>query len=296
METLTGTRIKRVRQAIEAAGATALLETHRPNVYYLTGFTGDSGALLVEAVVGDIVHRWKVHDTGKGRSAGSPRPHPSRPASGRDWGLFAQEETRPGRNIARSNHAGRLGCAQESGREGHSMGVPGRSGGGPSRGQGSDGDRSNSRCGATGFRSHGGSNPPDPARCYGARDRRRNRLSDAPKGASGESFEAIVAAGPRSALPHARPTARRIGKNELVVLDLGAILRHYCSDLTRTVYVGRAPARVRRWYRAVLEAQAAARDALKIRGDGWRRGWGGAKRTAATWAWAGILYIAPAMG
>jgi Xaa-Pro aminopeptidase len=83
------------------------------------------------------------------------------------------------------------------------------------------------------------------------------------KGASGESFEAIVAAGPRSALPHARPTARRIGKNELVVLDLGAILRRYCSDLTRTVHVGKAPARVRQWYQAVLDAQAAARDALK---------------------------------
>src|SRR6202035_4226042 len=64
------------------------------------------------------------------------------------------------------------------------------------------------------------------------------------KGASGESFEAIVAAGPRSALPHARPTARRIGRNELVVLDLGAILRRYCSDLTRTVHVGKASARV----------------------------------------------------
>jgi Xaa-Pro aminopeptidase len=83
------------------------------------------------------------------------------------------------------------------------------------------------------------------------------------KGASGESFEAIVAAGPRSALPHARPTSRRIGKNELVVLDLGAILRHYCSDLTRTVYVGRAPSRVRHWYQAVLEAQIAARKVLK---------------------------------
>jgi Xaa-Pro aminopeptidase len=83
------------------------------------------------------------------------------------------------------------------------------------------------------------------------------------KGASGESFEAIVAAGPRSALPHARPTSRQIGKNELVVLDLGAILRHYCSDLTRTVYVGRAPARVRRWYQAVLDAQAASRDVMK---------------------------------
>jgi Xaa-Pro aminopeptidase len=83
------------------------------------------------------------------------------------------------------------------------------------------------------------------------------------KGASGESFEAIVAAGPRSALPHARPTSRRIGKNELVVLDLGAILRRYCSDITRTVFVGRAPTRLRRWYLAVQEAQAAARESIR---------------------------------
>jgi len=83
------------------------------------------------------------------------------------------------------------------------------------------------------------------------------------KGASGESFEAIVAAGPRSALPHARPTTRPIGRNELVVLDLGAILRRYCSDLTRTVYVGKAPSRVRSWYQAVLEAQTAARDVVR---------------------------------
>jgi len=83
------------------------------------------------------------------------------------------------------------------------------------------------------------------------------------KGASGESFEAIVAGGPRSALPHARPTSRRIGKNELVVLDLGAILRRYCSDITRTVFVGRAPTRIRRWYQAVQEAQAAARECIR---------------------------------
>jgi Xaa-Pro aminopeptidase len=82
-------------------------------------------------------------------------------------------------------------------------------------------------------------------------------------GASGPSFDTIVASGKRSALPHAHPTDRRVGKNELVVLDLGAILRGYCSDLTRTVFVGRAPARVRVWYRAVLEAQQAARVAVR---------------------------------
>ena len=83
------------------------------------------------------------------------------------------------------------------------------------------------------------------------------------KGASGPAFETIVAFGERAALPHARPTAKRLRKNELVVLDLGAILGHYCSDVTRTVYVGRAPKRVRTWYQAVLEAQRAAIAAAK---------------------------------
>ncbi|MGA2300564.1 MAG: Xaa-Pro peptidase family protein [Candidatus Acidiferrum sp.] len=77
------------------------------------------------------------------------------------------------------------------------------------------------------------------------------------RGASGPSFETIVASGKRSALPHARPTARQLRKNELVVLDLGVILGHYCSDMTRTVYLGRAPRRIRGWYEAVREAQAA---------------------------------------
>ena len=83
------------------------------------------------------------------------------------------------------------------------------------------------------------------------------------KGASGPAFETIVAFGERAALPHARPTAKRLRKNQLVVLDLGAILGHYCSDITRTVYVGRAPKRIRTWYQAVLEAQGTAIAAAK---------------------------------
>jgi Xaa-Pro aminopeptidase len=78
------------------------------------------------------------------------------------------------------------------------------------------------------------------------------------RGASGASFETIVASGARGALPHARPTAKRLRKNELVVLDLGAILGHYCSDMTRTVHVGRASKRIRAWYQAVQEAQETA--------------------------------------
>jgi len=82
-------------------------------------------------------------------------------------------------------------------------------------------------------------------------------------GGSGPSFETIVASGPRSAWAHARPTSKPLGKSELVVLDQGAILQNYCSDMTRTVFVGRAPSRVRRMYQAVLQAQEAAKQAIR---------------------------------
>lgn len=84
------------------------------------------------------------------------------------------------------------------------------------------------------------------------------------KGAAGPAFETIVASGARAAFPHARPTDKTLRKNELVVLDLGVILRHYCSDLSRTVFLGKAPVRIRRWYRAVKEAQEAARAVLAV--------------------------------
>jgi len=82
-------------------------------------------------------------------------------------------------------------------------------------------------------------------------------------GGSGPSFETIVASGPRAAWAHARPTGKLLRKNELVVLDQGAILRGYCSDMTRTVFLGRAPKRIRRLYDAVLEAQGAAKAVIR---------------------------------
>ena len=82
-------------------------------------------------------------------------------------------------------------------------------------------------------------------------------------GASGPAFETIVASGTRSAYPHARATAKRLRKNELVVLDLGVILAHYCSDITRTVVVGRASPKIRKWHQAVQAAQSAAIEAVK---------------------------------
>ena len=82
-------------------------------------------------------------------------------------------------------------------------------------------------------------------------------------GGSGPSFETIVASGPRSAWAHARPTPKPLRKSELVVFDQGAIIRGYCSDMTRTVHVGEAAARTRSLYHAVLEAQQAAKQAVR---------------------------------
>lgn len=76
-------------------------------------------------------------------------------------------------------------------------------------------------------------------------------------GADGISFETIVAAGKRSALPHGRATGQSIPRRGFVVVDSGVILRGYCSDMTRTVHVGRVTREERRWYEAVLEAQLA---------------------------------------
>jgi len=82
-------------------------------------------------------------------------------------------------------------------------------------------------------------------------------------GAEKPSFETIVAGGARSALPHAQPTASPLRSGGLVVVDMGAIQEGYCSDMTRMLFLGKPGAKVRRAYRAVLEAQLAAVDAVR---------------------------------
>jgi Xaa-Pro aminopeptidase len=78
------------------------------------------------------------------------------------------------------------------------------------------------------------------------------------KGAEGAAFETIVASGPRSAYPHARPSSKALQESELVIFDLGAILGGYAADMTRTVFLGEPGRRVRNLYSAVLKAQAGA--------------------------------------
>lgn len=77
-------------------------------------------------------------------------------------------------------------------------------------------------------------------------------------GASEMSFPTIIASGPRSALPHGRASLQPIPSGAFVVCDFGVILAGYCSDQTRTIWVGTVSARARRVYEAVREAQQVA--------------------------------------
>lgn len=85
------------------------------------------------------------------------------------------------------------------------------------------------------------------------------------RGAKGSAFETIVAAGPNAAKPHHRPSSRPIGRGELVVIDFGAIVDGYRSDMTRTFLTGEPTPDQARLYGVVRAAQAAGVAAV---GDG----------------------------
>jgi Xaa-Pro aminopeptidase len=76
-------------------------------------------------------------------------------------------------------------------------------------------------------------------------------------------FPSIVASGPRSALPHARSSERRVESGELLLLDFGAATKGYCADITRTFVVGRADDRQREIHAIVRAANEGAADAVR---------------------------------
>ncbi len=93
---------------------------------------------------------------------------------------------------------------------------------------------------------------PDNGKGGGMGDRKNLRQ----KGSEGVPFEIIVASGPNSALPHARPTEKAICSGEPILIDMGAKIDGYCSDLSRTLFLGRANETFQKVYAVVHQAQA----------------------------------------
>ena len=83
------------------------------------------------------------------------------------------------------------------------------------------------------------------------------------RGSGKAAFPTIVAEGPNAALPHAFPGGRRVKRGSAILFDWGATFPFYCSDLTRVVFVGRIPPKIRRIYGIVQEAKEKATAAIR---------------------------------
>lgn len=251
-----------LKKAIRAAKLDALLVTHPPNVSYLTGFSGDSSALLVGGDRALIVSDFRYETQLEEECPGLPRQI-------RPTGTTLAEEL--GKLI------GKLGPGKV-GVEGASLSVAGfetiRKAAGSTELEPTSGlveelravkdadelaairraidaaERAYTRL-IAGLRP--GDDEADAADALEA-DLRRC-------GARGSSFPPIVAAGPRSALPHARPMrGAMLGASGFILIDWGAALGPlpYASDLTRVVATGKVAAKFEKVYRVVLEAQRRA--------------------------------------
>lgn len=258
-------RLTRLRATLADAGLDGLVVTHLPNVRYLSGFTGSAGVLAVlpERALLVTDARYRIQAREEVRQTCPPR---SKVCIARGDALFACGKLLEGRQRLR------LGFERETlsvaalerlkGAAGGRVAWKGASGLVEGLRAVKDADeierlRAAARLGSKVFaRVLPLIKPGVRENELAAEIEYQMRRS----GAEGPSFETIVASGPRTALPHARPGDRRLRKNELVLLDWGAILRGYCCDLTRTVFLGtsRSSTGLRRWYAAVLEAQQAA--------------------------------------
>jgi len=83
------------------------------------------------------------------------------------------------------------------------------------------------------------------------------------KGASGLSFSAIVASGVNSSMPHAVPSMKKLEAGDFLTMDFGCVYEGYCSDMTRTIVIGKASQKQKDVYDTVLKAQLAALDFIK---------------------------------
>jgi len=259
-------RAGRLRAAFAEAGIDALLVTHLPNVRYLTGFTGSAAMVVVtgDALVLTTDGRYRTQAGEQLASAGV--------AAAVEIGATTADQRLA---IARSLDAGaRLGF------EAHAVTWAQQR----DLAAALDGHELVATEGLVEARRRV-KEPGEVARiraaCAIADDALASllpSLADGPterdfaldleiamrrRGASGNSFDPIVASGPNAAKPHARPSGRTIERHELVVIDFGCVVDGYCSDMTRTVSVGDPGPDARRVWDVVRESQSAGRDAVR---------------------------------
>jgi Xaa-Pro aminopeptidase len=258
-----GERQAALRVALESEGLDALLVTHLPNIRYLTGFSGSAALLLVRPDTTTLItdFRYAVQAPGEAGEAAVVeidqqsvwerlgRLLAAAPAG--DLGIESQALTvRDSERVARVTR-GRLVPTSDLVERLRAIKSPEEVAAIRSAATLAQGALAEVlptvRAGQTEL---------EVAAALEASLRRR--------GSEWHPFPTIVASGPRSALPHARTSARTIEPGEWLLLDFGAQVDGYCADLTRTVVVGaRADERQRTVYELVRSAQRRALEHLR---------------------------------
>jgi Xaa-Pro aminopeptidase len=264
-------RQKKLREHLATTRCNGLLISHLPNIRYLCGFTGSAGLLLVEETGSvfftDVRYDTQAHEEVKGAKVVIARKS-LLPSLG-DW-LGARRKRARGWTIAlEAEHF----TIAEKKRLAHIL-TQARPGGIWLKDSASvverlrmvkDGDelqliRDAVALGAKLFdRALEVLRPGVKEVEVAAEMEYAARRS----GAEEMSFPTIIASGARSALPHGRASEQSIPTGGFVVCDFGVILSGYCSDQTRTVWVGAVTEDARRAYEAVREAQQAAIEAVR---------------------------------
>lgn len=252
-----------LRRRLETLALDALLISHGPNVRYLTGFTGSAGLLLLTPsrtqLITDFRYAEQAPEETKGAAdvamegsdlwdrlrrvleTGAPR----RLGFERDHVTVRDAERLSRLEVAEPVPTSELVEAERVIKDAGEIGA----------------------IRAAAELAHGALAELLPTITVGESEREvagRLELLLRRHGSEWHPFQTIVAAGPRSALPHARATTRPIGRGEWLLLDFGAELDGYCADITRTVIVGgKADERQREIYRIVAEAQRTAITGLR---------------------------------
>lgn len=257
-------RRRRLRARLASAGFDAFLVTSMANVRYLTGFTGSAGALVVSVEGADLL----VTDGRYDRQAKAEVSE----------GVDVEIATDPALQVLRvhlgERGAGRLAC------EGEHLSVAawrewGEAGGPPLEPVSGwveslralkspaevDAIRRAARVADDAFEEIVAWLRPGIAERETAA---RIDLILAERGAEGRAFETIAAFGDRSALPHARPGGRELRAGDVALLDFGAVVEGYRSDLTRTVACGDVGETMLEVHALVLRAQAVALEGLRV--------------------------------
>ncbi|HYL91925.1 MAG TPA: Xaa-Pro peptidase family protein [Alphaproteobacteria bacterium] len=260
-------RQKKLAARLRQAGAGALLVTHLPNIRYLCGFTGSAGVLVV--IAGARGAKSTLYTDGRYAQQAAGEVRGARVTIGGQPALLAACEgvlkakiQAVGFESEHLTHSAYLGLGKllrnkAKLKPSHDLVEIQR--------QLKDSDeiaqiRAAALLGASLFPTLlAAARPGVSERMVAAELEMQARKA----GAEGMSFETIVAAGPRSALPHGRASSQPIPTNGFIIMDYGVILSGYCSDMTRTVYLGKITPARRRMYEAVKAAQLASIEAVR---------------------------------